>query len=157
MAASATAENIRGCSCGLQQLAHAPNVIGDASLRSRCAAKGLALALAALPKLAAFRTAVVARHSGLELSSGWSDNGRGVRNPTLDFGLRLTPLAGANCWRGLVLPGSLSETAKTHFFSRVGGGILTCFLAASSAQTYPVLLSMTYGLISPCVSIREIT
>jgi hypothetical protein len=58
--------------------------------------------VAVFAKALAINTTVVARHSDLELSSGRSHNGRGLRNPALDFGLRLTPSIVSSYWRGLI-------------------------------------------------------
>jgi hypothetical protein len=66
----------------------------------------------------AFGTAVVARHSGLELSSGQSDNGRGVRNPALDFGLRLNPAGSSNYSPGLVSSARPQRDRRSKSFSR---------------------------------------
>jgi hypothetical protein len=68
------------------------------TLSALVAAKALQ-SVAVFAKTLAIDTTTVAGHYGLELSSGRCHNGRGLRNPALDFGLRLLPLAGANCQR----------------------------------------------------------
>ena len=73
------------------------------------AAKALQ-SVAVFAKALTINTAVVARHSDLELSSGRSHNGRGLRNPALDFGLRLNSAGSSNylrseLWFGRALNG----------------------------------------------------
>lgn len=71
-------------------------------LRALTATKALK-SVAVLSEALAFGTAVVARHSGLELSSGQVHNGRGTRKSlALGFGLRLNLAGSSNYLRGLV-------------------------------------------------------
>jgi hypothetical protein len=74
----------------------------------------------------AFGTAIVAGHADLDLSSGPVQNGGGCQIPAFGFGLRLFPLAGANCqreeslesqpqtvpsvWRNLIVSGAFWRT-----------------------------------------------
>ena len=61
------------------------------------------LAGSALAELSAFRTAVVAGHKYLDLSSGQRHNG--VGHTPYGFGLRLAPLTVCTCQRGVVSKG----------------------------------------------------